>query len=119
MKYILILIMTGWMAIQAKAQQLGTKKIEEAKINTSAQCEMCKERIEKALYKVKGVISANLDLHTKAVTIIYKPHKTNIEALRKAINLAGYNADNSPANTDAYNKLPECCQKVGNEIHHK
>lgn len=113
MKSLLLFILVGFLVSQTNAQTTPIKKTEEVKIATSAQCEMCKERIEKALYKVKGVISANLDLQTKAVTVIYRTHKTNVDALRQAINLAGYDADNSPADANAYEKLPNCCKKEG------
>lgn len=119
MKSVFLFILVGFLAIKTNAQTTPIKKTEEVKIATSAQCEMCKERIEKALYKVKGVISANLDLQTKAVTVIYRTHKTNVDALRQAINLAGYDADDSPSDADAYSKLPGCCQKGGGEMHHK
>jgi copper chaperone CopZ len=117
MKSVFLFILVGFLAIKTNAQTTPIKKTEEVKIATSAQCEMCKERIEKALYKVKGVISANLDLQTKAVTVIYRTHKTNVDALRQAINLAGYDADDSPADIQAYEKLPDCCKKDG-AIHH-
>ncbi len=113
MKSLFMLIIGGLMAIQIQAQPPATKKTEEVKITTSAQCDMCKERIEKALYKVKGVISASLDVESKVVTVVYRPNKTDIQALRKAINDAGYDADDSPANNNAYKNLPECCQKDG------
>lgn len=119
MKFLFMLIIGGFMAIQIQAQQPATKKTEEVKIATSAQCETCKERIEKALYKVKGVISASLNVESKVATVVYRTHKTDVQALRKAINGAGYDADDSPADADAYSKLPGCCQKGGGEMHHK
>ena len=56
MKSLFMLIMGGFMAIQIQAQQPATKKTEEVKIATSAQCETCKERIEKALYNSDSII---------------------------------------------------------------
>lgn len=107
------------MAFQIQAQQPATKKTAEVQITTSAQCDMCKERIEKALYKVKGVIRASLNVESKVATVVYRTNKTDIQALRKAINNVGYNADDSPAEADAFSKLPRCCQKGSGEIHHK
>jgi len=119
MKSLFMLIIGGWITLQVQAQPTATKKTEEVKITTSAQCEMCKKRIEKALYKVKGVISASLDVESKVATVVYRTHKTDIQALKKAINSVGYDADDSPADPDAYNKLPGCCQKGGGEMNHK
>ena len=94
-------------------QGIAQSKIEEIKIFTSAQCEDCKNRIEKSLYKTKGVISANLDVNNKIATVIFRNNKTDKKTIQVAINNAGYDADESPANTEAYHALPACCQKGG------
>src|SRR5688572_24615414 len=78
----------------ANAQKAEYKEVV---LKTSAVCEMCKETIEKALNVEKGVKIAILDVKTKNVTIKYNPEKTNVEALIKTINLAGYDAEDSPA----------------------
>ena len=89
------------------------KSTEEIKIKTSALCEMCKARIEKALAYQKGVKKAVLDLETKEVAVVYKPEKTNPEKLRKAIAKTGYDADSVHAEKSAYDNLPNCCKKGG------
>jgi mercuric ion binding protein len=92
------------------------KKTEEIKIKTSAQCDQCKERIEKALAFEKGIKRSNLNLDTKEITVVYNPEKTTPEKIRKAIAAVGYDADNVPADEKAYKKLPKCCQKGGAEL---
>lgn len=87
------------------------QKTMEVKINTSAQCGMCKDRIEKALSYEKGVTGSSLDTETKAVTVTYKPDKTNPDKIRVAISKAGYEADDLKADPIAYEKLPACCKK--------
>ncbi len=82
-----------------------------AKIFTSAQCEMCKETIEKAINKLSGIISAVLDVETKIVTVEYNGEETGIEEIRKAITYAGYDADSLAAVKKVYAKLPKCCKK--------
>lgn len=89
----------------------------EVKIKTSAICEMCKERIEKQLAFTKGVTESNLDLKDKVVTITFNPKKTDIAKLKKAINDAGYDADETVANEKSYDKLPSCCKKDGEPMH--
>ncbi|PKQ68260.1 heavy-metal-associated domain-containing protein [Raineya orbicola] len=90
--------------------------LQEVQIKTSAVCGMCKKKIEKDLSYEKGVVSADLNVETKIVTIKYNPKKTNVTKIKKAINKAGYDADELPANPKAYKKLPECCKK-DNKIH--
>lgn len=82
----------------------------EIKIKTSAQCNMCKERIEKRLKKEKGVYEANLDLETKVVTILYDSLIIKPDKLRFVISSLGYQADDIKADPIAYEKLPKCCK---------
>lgn len=87
------------------------KKEKEIKIQTSAVCGMCEERIESNMAFEKGVKSVELDDKTKIVTIVYKTSKTNPEKLREAISKLGYDADDVEADPKAYAKLPACCKK--------
>ena len=87
------------------------KKMEKVTFQTSAKCEECKERIEKALAYEKGVKSSELNLENFAVSITYNAEKTNPASLKKAISLAGYDADEVKADKKAYNALPLCCKK--------
>ncbi len=86
-------------------------------ITTSAQCEICKERIEKNLVYEPGIKSANLNLETKNVTIVYKPEKIDANKIKEVISKTGYDADEIPADEKAYSKLPPCCQKNSNVKH--
>lgn len=85
----------------------------EIKIKTSAQCEMCKDAIEKAMSFEKGIKTAVLDVDSKVLTIVYKPSKTNPQKLREAVAKVGYDADEVPAVQASYDKLPDCCKKGG------
>jgi copper chaperone CopZ len=84
---------------------------KEIKIQTSAVCSMCEERIEGNMAFEKGVKSVSLDDETKIVTITYKTAKTDPDKLRKAISKLGYDADDVEADPEAYAKLPACCKK--------
>ncbi|MCW8899345.1 MAG: mercury resistance system periplasmic binding protein MerP [Gammaproteobacteria bacterium] len=53
-------------------------------------CKFCPITIRKALEKVPGVIDAKSDYETKSATVTFDPDKTNIEALTKATENAGY-----------------------------
>ncbi|HEX5002859.1 MAG TPA: cation transporter [Bacteroidia bacterium] len=83
----------------------------EIVIKTSAVCLTCKKAIEQALMDEKGVKFASLDTSTKAVKVIYNASKTTPERLRTAISLAGYDADDVPADSAAVKKLDPCCTK--------
>lgn len=97
----------------AKAKSDATAQVA---LKTSAVCGMCKARLEKSLAYEKGVQSATLDIPTQMLTVTYRPDKTSPAALRTAVQRTGYDADTQPADTRAYDKLPECCKKT-NAIH--
>lgn len=106
---IVILVLTMIFSTALFAQK--DTKLAELKIKTSAQCDMCKEKIEKAINKEAGVKSANLDLKTKILTVKYATDKTDEVKIKTAVTKVGYDADESKADSKAYEKLPACCKK--------
>ncbi|OGU14261.1 MAG: hypothetical protein A2X61_16750 [Ignavibacteria bacterium GWB2_35_12] len=99
----------------AMAQEQDTT-IKEARIKTSAVCGHCKAKIEKAVNKLDGIESADLDSETKIVTVQYHSDVVTLENIKLAINKAGYDADDMTADKDAFDKLPKCCK---NKDEHK
>jgi len=93
------------------------KKIDEIKIKTSAQCEMCKTRIETAMAYEKGIVKSDLNVESKVLTVSYKTEKTSPAKIRKALNELGYDADDTQAVEKAYAKLPACCKKPDDPDH--
>ena len=85
-------------------------KMDTVKIKTSAECDMCKAKIEKEVGLTKGVKKATLDLATHDLTVIYNPSKTTVAKIKTVISNAGYDADEVKANNRAQKKLPACCQ---------
>jgi copper chaperone CopZ len=89
-----------------------TKVQLTAKITTpTVQCDMCKERIETYLKRYDGVTYVNVNVKRKETTVKYLTDRTNVENIKTAIANAGYDADDVPANPDAYKELPKCCKK--------
>jgi periplasmic mercuric ion binding protein len=80
-------------------------------IHTSAKCRYCKVTIETALKKVKGVKKATLFLPSQKVLVTYNIKKTDASVIRKAISMAGYDADDIPADQVAHDNLSEYCRK--------
>ncbi len=81
------------------------------KIKTSAVCDMCQETLEKAMAYEKGVKESHLDVDSKVLTVTFDPKKTTVASIRKAVNMAGYDADGQPADKRAYDNLNACCKK--------
>lgn len=110
MKYNIFILLL-WMATSAFSQEGNRPRTDTLSIVTSAQCGMCKERIEKTLAYEKGVVDVTLDLKTKIVTVVYNPRRTQPDAIRLAITQTGYDADQLKADEKAYKRLPPCCKK--------
>lgn len=104
---LVFLFISGTVNAQAPAD---AEKKATIKIKTSAECDMCKKRIEKEMAFIKGVKKADLDLATRVLTVTYLTKKTNPDAIKAAIAKIGYDADEVKANNKAFKKLPECCQ---------
>ncbi len=66
-------------------------------IKTSAKCNDCKVKIEKAVNDLKGVEKADLNLDTKVVTVEYNTTEVNPDKIRHAIADAGFDADDVKA----------------------
>ncbi|MFI5185206.1 MAG: heavy-metal-associated domain-containing protein [Chitinophagales bacterium] len=89
-----------------------TKVQLTAKISTpTVQCDMCRETIETYLKRYDGVTYVNVNVKKKETTVKYLTDRTNIETIKTAIANAGYDADDIPANPEAYKALPKCCKK--------
>jgi copper chaperone CopZ len=103
------------MAATSFSQEVPDSLKTVIEIKTSSQCEECKARIEKGLSKEDGIISSELTVETKIAKVVYNSSVTDPDKIRKAITMIGYDADDVPANKRAYNKLPKCCQKGGQD----
>jgi copper chaperone CopZ len=89
-------------------QQAGAK-VAEIKVNNMV-CGMCAGTIETALKKVEGVQDVKVDKDAKVVTVRYEAGKVDARGLEKAVSMAGYNANDTPADPKAHADLPDCCK---------
>ncbi|MCU0433124.1 MAG: heavy-metal-associated domain-containing protein [Bacteroidia bacterium] len=108
---LVLLFISGTILLQSQRPADATATSIE--IKTSAECTMCKTRLEKALNLTKGVVESNLDLKTRIVTVKYLPNKITPAKIRDIISRTGYDADEVKARPGAYKRLPECCRKNG------
>lgn len=97
----LILIGTATMAQDKNAK---------ATLNVDGVCEMCKNRIEKACLKTKGVKTANWSIETHELDLIYDARKTNLQTIQENIAAVGHDTQNVKATDEAYNSVHACCR---------
>src|SRR5579859_3629692 len=55
-------------------------------------CASCVNRIERYLRKVDGVVEANVNLATESASVRFDPARVDLDALRSAVEAAGYDA---------------------------
>ncbi len=96
---------------------MGQKKVETVSIKTNTYCDHCKkcescgQKIEHDLVYVKGIKRATFNESDTSITVMYKTSKITVETIREEIALLGFDADDIPADPDAYEKLDGCCKK--------
>lgn len=99
--------MNGHAGHQTPTQTSGT---EHTMLKVEGNCEMCKERIEKAAMGVQGVSSAMWQSSDKVLHINFAPSQTNLAAISKAIAKVGHDTEKDKADRKVYDALPGCCK---------
>ena len=105
---IILLLIVGCSSIKIQGKS-NNLQIDEINIPT-AQCNMCVANIENALNGIDGILKYKVELETYRVKVKYNTDKLSLQSIEQLISKAGYQANNSPADVDAYNKLAMCCR---------
>jgi len=108
MKNIILGMMLLFVTLSTQGQE---KKNKNAKhdVEVNGNCEMCKKRIEKAAYSVKGVKNAEYHLDDKILHLIINEEKCSTMDVKKAVANVGHDTDEIKATDEAYAKLHGCC----------
>ena len=85
-------------------------KNARASLEVDGVCLMCKERIEKASIKTKGVKSAVWNVHTHELKLIFDERKTNLQAIQENILAVGHDTEELVATDEAYASVHPCCK---------
>ena len=89
--------------------QNSTKNINiDEIIIPTAQCNMCVAKIGDALNGVDGILKYKVELETDQVKIKYNTDIISLQGIEQLISKSGYQANNLPADVDAYTKLAKC-----------
>ncbi|MFH1000813.1 MAG: efflux RND transporter periplasmic adaptor subunit [Bacteroidota bacterium] len=78
-------------------------------IKVAGNCEMCKERIEKAAKSVKGVVMADWSAEKKKLHLSFDSNQTSSEKVQSVIAKVGHDTEKFKADDKVYSKLPQCC----------
>lgn len=93
----------------------GGENINVTVMTPTIQCGMCQKTIEMGLAKLEGVARSTVDLATKTTQVSYDSEKTDLAKIERAISNLGYQANETGADSDAYEDLPACCKIGGME----
>ena len=107
MKIILFILLALPLGIFAQEKK---KKNTKAQFTVHGNCEQCEKRIEKASLSIKGVKSADWDIPSKVISLIYDPNKVALETIHSKIADKGHDTSETQATDGNYEKLPQCCQ---------
>ncbi len=85
-------------------------KNEKATIEVDGVCMMCKERIEKASVRTKGVKSAVWNVKTHELSLIYDARKTDLKTIQESVAAVGHDTQEIVASDEAYESVHPCCK---------
>ena len=91
-------------------------KNANASIEVDGVCVMCKERIEKAAIRTKGVKSAVWNVDTHVLKLIYDERKTNVTTISKKLASVGHDTKEIKATEEQYQSVHPCCKYRDEEI---
>lgn len=97
--------------IQAKMTISETVASDSVLIKSSLQCEMCEERVQKALMKTKGIEQVKTDTRQQTIMVYFDANAISVDKIKARIAKTGYDADDRKADKKAYELLPKCCRK--------
>lgn len=84
-------------------------KNAKATLDVDGVCMMCKQRIETAAIKTKGVKSAVWNVETHELSIIYDERKADLATINQNIAAVGHDTKDLKATDEAYNSVHPCC----------
>src|SRR6185437_3746028 len=106
-KLIALFIITIFSCITSWSQT--NDGVQYASFKVFGRCVECKERIENAL-KLNGVESADWNMETKMLAIVYDSSKINLKKIESKILAAGHDLETAKASDEVYKSLPACCR---------
>lgn len=116
MKTISSIIVTLFIVILSGIQSpaFSQETVKEGKVDAEIKvlglCGMCKNRIERAAYSVRGVSSARWDQEKQLLTVSYRADRTSQEEIERTIAKAGHDTEHFITDEETYANLHHCCK---------
>lgn len=104
--YLGMMLLFVILSMQSQEQKNKNAKYD---IEVNGNCEMCKKRIEKAAFSVKGVKSADWHIDDHMLHLIINEEKCSVTDVKQAIIKVGHDTEDLKATKEDYDKLHGCC----------
>tara|TARA_R100001369_G_scaffold89705_1_gene127654 strand:+ start:913 stop:1284 length:372 start_codon:yes stop_codon:yes gene_type:complete len=108
----IILIFT----LLASTVTFAQNKNAKTSIEVDGICVMCKERIEKAAIRTKGVKSAVWNVATHELKLIFDERKTDVKVISKNLASVGHDTKDIKATEAQYQSVHPCCKYRDDEV---
>jgi mercuric ion binding protein len=105
-----LLLFIGILCIGISSEAQEKNKNAKITFEVNGICEMCKERIEMAALKTKGVKFANWTIGTHQLSLIFDERKIDEITIHTNIAAVGHDTQKIKATDEAYNNLHSCCK---------
>lgn len=118
MKKLFIAIAVLFISNAVQSQVMAAKKEWITIKSANLKCWECKERLEKYLISENestmesGIVQRKYNLLSGEIRIQYYPDRVTPDVIRTVLNNAGYDADSTKAEPEAYKKLPPICKRA-------
>jgi copper chaperone CopZ len=109
MKNSILVMMLLFVSLSSQAQEQKNKNAKH-NIEVNGNCDMCKKRIEKAAFSVKGVKSADWHIDDHILHLIINEEKCSVTEVKQAIIKVGHDAEDLKATNEDYDNLHGCCR---------
>ena len=118
MKKILLIAVLFVFALNSNAQVMQQKAQWATISMPQLKCWVCKEKVDQFLLTEKGpnadagIVQWTISMNIGILKIQYIPDRITLDYIRVTLNNAGYDADTTKAEPDAYKMLPPICKRA-------
>ena len=117
MKKIVFIILVVLLGSKINAQVMAAKAKTVVIKSANLRCWVCKEKLEEYLVRENednmqsGMLKRTYNLMAGEVRVQYLSDRVSVDAIKTALNNAGFDADSTLATPDSYKRLPPICKR--------
>ncbi|MBC7651486.1 MAG: hypothetical protein H7101_07040 [Deinococcales bacterium] len=116
-KVVFVGLIVAFSSVKINAQVMAAKAKTVVIKSANLRCWVCKEKLEEYLVRENednmqsGMLKRTYNLMAGEVRVQYLSDRVSVDAIKTALNNAGFDADSSLATPDSYKLLPPICKR--------